>query len=596
MKLQRLKISSPFRSLVKEKEGDEKTEPFEIQFRPPFEHGVSEEDWQQFHPFCFAGLNGSGKSNVLEALANIFYHLDNCVNVNQPKNFENDFKSNKSSPDEYELEYFIVPKEGVEFVNEEDYSIEKLWKVSIKKEANKNPVLKAKAYPFDENSKEEIPRIIHVIRGELLLAKKYLPSLVIGYSSGENEILSIPFLKTRLLQYDEYEDALIGPRRYKEPESSLIYIDYEMSQAVLLSNLIFYRKKEDEENSDNENDDEKDVLRPIRKELKIRDIARFRMHLRNHKIETEQANTSNFHILDPIISSENQHDDEDKIIDKFKNCATCYFEKDGLLVLDFWVNDVTKEAFKVNFDNIFNLFQAFQLLYTLNYRFLDKYIKTDVYQSKGYYTDGKIPEPSPGEQVFYFLDYFVEKERDDGKIIELLVKNLSDGEQQFLHSLGICLMLKGRNALLLLDEPETHFNPDWRSKFIRTLKNSLELSNSNNLMRDILITSHSPFIISDCFPDKVIVFEKGKQPVNARDINFRTYGTSIDIIMENIFKKNNTIGDLARSEIEQMEKEIANFESLTEEEVLKYKKEAEHLGDSMEKILLFAQLNELKKK
>ena len=173
------------------------------------------------------------------------------------------------------------------------------------------------------------------------------------------------------------------------------------------------------------------------------------------------------------------------------------------------------------------------------------------------------------------------------------MKNLSDGEQQFLHTMGICLMLKDRSALLLLDEPETHFNPDWRSKFIRTLKKSLDVSQSNNLMRDILITSHSPFIISDCYPDKVIVFEKDKQPVNAREINFLTYGTSIDIIMENIFKRNNSIGDLSRKEIEDMLDEIKSRKKLSHDEVKEFKQRASHLGDSMEKILLFARLNEL---
>jgi restriction system-associated AAA family ATPase len=173
------------------------------------------------------------------------------------------------------------------------------------------------------------------------------------------------------------------------------------------------------------------------------------------------------------------------------------------------------------------------------------------------------------------------------------MKNLSDGEQQFLHTLGICLMLKDKSSLLLLDEPETHFNPDWRSKFVRTLQRSLEASNSINLMKEIIITSHSPFIISDCFPDKVIVFEKGRQPINATDINFRTYGTSVDIIMENIFKRNNTIGDLSREEIESILKEIEKRETLTPTEVENFKKRTYHLGDSMEKILLFARLNEL---
>lgn len=551
MKLLKLHINSGYGSI---KEG------FKLQFRAPYEDQIPDQiDWSDFHPFCFAGLNGSGKSNVLEALANIFYHIESCANVNQPENFQDNFKPELCKPNAFELEYYIC--------QDKEYKIENLIKVCIgKKEKSKKedglPVMTYQPFPFD---KEPIPVsvVAEKFASKPAPAKRYLPDLVIGYSSGENEILSIPFLKTRLLHFDEYRVALEKKAEYKEPESSLLYVDYEMSQAVLLANLILQKKE---------------VLEPLHKELGIADIIRFRMNLNLHTHENRK-------ILDQYKG----------VIDAFKRCATtCYEEKDKL-TLDFWINSASKETFKVNFsNNPFKLFQAFQILYTLNYRTVKPEIKSDVYQSKGFYTDGKVPTPEPQEKVFFFLDYYIKKKYPDSKeVVPLLMKNLSDGEQQFLHTLGICLMLKDKSALLLLDEPETHFNPDWRSKFIRTLKKSLDHSQSNNLMTDILITSHSPFIISDCYPDKVIAFEKGKQPINARDMNFRTYGTSVDIIMENIFKKRNTIGYLSRKEIEVIQKEIAKRKKLSAKEVQEYKLRTNHLGDSMEKILLFARLNEL---
>jgi hypothetical protein len=63
--------------------------------------------------------------------------------------------------------------------------------------------------------------------------------------------------------------------------------------------------------------------------------------------------------------------------------------------------------------------------------------------------------------------------------------------------------------------------------------------------------------------------------------------------MENIFKKRNTIGDLSRKEIEDIQTEVVSKKKLSAEEVQKYKLSLNHLGDSMEKILLFARLNEL---
>jgi restriction system-associated AAA family ATPase len=550
MKLLKLHVNSDYGSI---KEG------FKLQFRAPYEDQIPDQiDWSDFHPFCFAGLNGSGKSNVLEALANILYHIESCANVNQPKNFQDNFKPEICKPNAFELEYYIC--------QDKEYKIENLIKVCIsKKEKRKKdglPKMTYQPFPFD---KEPIPVsvVAEKFASKPAPAKRHLPDLVIGYSSGENEILSIPFLKTRLLHFDEYRVALKKKVEYKEPESSLLYVDYEMSQAVLLANLVFQKKE---------------VLEPLHKELGIADIIRFRMNLNLHTHENKE-------ILEQYK----------EVIDAFKRCATTCYEDKSKLTLDFWINFDSKEAFKANFsNNPFKLFQAFQVLYTLNHRTVDESAKTKIYKYDGYYTEGKVPVPKPEESVFYFLDFFIKKNYPHSKeVLPLLMKNLSDGEQQFLHTMGICLMLKDKSALLLLDEPETHFNPDWRSKFIRTLKKSLDHSQSNNLMTDILITSHSPFIISDCYPDKVIAFEKGKQPINARDMNFRTYGTSVDIIMENIFKKRNTIGDLSRNEIEDIQKDISKRKKLSPKEVQEYKLRTNHLGDSMEKILLFARLNEL---
>lgn len=553
MKLLKLEINSDYGSLKKG---------FKLSFRNELgefiESKILSKEWNDFHPFCFAGLNGSGKSNVLEALANIFYHIESCANVNQPQVFVDNFDEKDCKPDAFLLQYYILKEKGAKA------TIENFTLVTVQKRVGKRPEMHHQPYPF--NGEKIKISVVAQKNGKIQAeAKKYLPDLVIGYSSGENEILSIPFLKTRLVHFDEYLEALNENLKYNEPESSLIYIDYEMSQAVLLSNYIFQ---------------EDFVLEPLEAELGIKSIKRFRMNINKH-----------------LEGNNNIIDRYSETLSKFRKCSTSYYENDTNLTLDFWVNPETKKAFDINFkDGIFELFRAFQILYTLNYRAVANEIKADVYQSKGYYTDGKVPRPAPEETVFHFLDYYIEKENIVTKeISHLLMKNLSDGEQQFLHTLGICLMLKNKSAILLLDEPETHFNPDWRSKFIRTLQKSLEASKTKNIMKDVLITSHSPFIISDCFPDKVIVFKKGEDPKNAQEMKFRTYGTSTDLIMENLFKKNYTIGDKSRKEIEEILKEIENKETLLPKEVLKYKNKVSHLGDSMEKILLFAKLNELEK-
>ena len=63
MKLLRLKINEKFRSLQPG---------FEVCFLREWNYEKADE----FNPYVLAGRNGSGKSNILEVLAAIFYHLD----------------------------------------------------------------------------------------------------------------------------------------------------------------------------------------------------------------------------------------------------------------------------------------------------------------------------------------------------------------------------------------------------------------------------------------------------------------------------------------------------------------------------------------
>jgi hypothetical protein len=116
-------------------------------------------------------------------------------------------------------------------------------------------------------------------------------------------------------------------------------------------------------------------------------------------------------------------------------------------------------------------------------------------------------------------------------------------------------------------------------------------------MKDILLSSHSPFIISDCLPNNVIFFEKDEatDKIGAKSVDqmgFNTYGTSIEIISDVLFKYNQTIGELSNEELENID-----FNSIkTKEDVSEAKKLFHHLGDSIEKDLILARLNQLTEK
>jgi restriction system-associated AAA family ATPase len=259
MKLIRLKINQKdgFRSLQ---------QGFEIYFLRDFDYKHAHE----FNPNILAGRNGSGKSNILEALANIFYHLDCMYNDYLPDGFlkdednERGFDNTIGVVDAYELEYFIpVPVRLI------DKAFDQLPKVVfndtkahilIHKQVGQKPKIswlnrEEFSSTIEELSKKEIQRL--------------LPKYVLGYSSGENELLSLPFFKTRFLHFDEYADKLRFEEPYgypPKPEGRLVYLDKEFSQAILLANLLLH----DPESQD-------DALSPLLENVEIEDIDEFRL-------------------------------------------------------------------------------------------------------------------------------------------------------------------------------------------------------------------------------------------------------------------------------------------------------------------------------
>lgn len=539
---------------------------------------------EEFRPFCFAGLNGRGKSNVLEALANIFYHLEICVARYLPDSIRDtnrgNFKRDVCNPDAFELEYLIGQH------NEKLYQTENFHKVTITKLKGKEPEMYIQEFSLEENvSLISIPLKPNLDTDEPAPGKRYLPDHVVGYSSGENEILSLPFIKSRLVHLDEFKQyTQAGVEEYSEPENSLIYIDNQMSQAVLLSCLLL---------------EDFDALNPLKKETGIQHLESFRMHLNMKNFIYPQSNTKPK--VKPILSILEVHQ-----LDKLKRCATSWFANEEEMVLDFYVGkdneegtNATKDAFRYHFNNSsFELFQAFRILYELNNHFVSDTVKEEVYRSQGFYTDGKLPVCGPEEDVFHFLDFMIMKKLKDSDVEKpLLLREFSDGEHQLIHTMGICLLLKEKRTLLLLDEPETHFNPSWRAKFVKMLNEGITARNKKDyvngsfnvhLLKDIILTSHSPFVISDCLPNNVIFFDKDEQTKKlkakkASDMGIKTYGAGVDYILKNVFKT-----QMISSQSFDQLKELIATGTLDE-----LRDAVEYFGESSHKQFLFKRIFEL---
>ena len=566
MKLIRLKITDKvrFRSLDFD---------FEIKFHNQWDSSFA----RVFEPYCFAGNNGSGKSNVLEALAAIFFHLDCCFNRDLPDGFIFDemnnhrgFRSSKCNPDAFELEYlFPIPEESI---SQKDVSKDKIGHIKVVKELDSEPTF-TWVNSIDFTDFDQLILIS-------IEAEKFLPKKVIGYSSGENEILSLPFFKMKFLQYDEYLDKLKKDDFYGQtPNGRLIYIDNQLNQAVLLSILLL-------ENPDN--------FQIWEDKIGLQGVNEFRIIIAHNHYENIDEDTFLSLKKDERKSHMNTTIElTTKLkptIDKFKYCAstygTVYLYPDGeiepkeYLYLDFKVNDSTKKAFKSYFYSPLELFEAFQILFTLNSYIINEATRKRVYRSKNIYLNKEeLPVPFDEERITRFKNFELSI-KDVNEIV--YTKSLSDGEHQLIHALGISLLYKDYPCLFLFDEPETHFNQQWRSEFMSIIRSSLNKGKAKNQLRDMLITTHSAYLISDTIESNVLIFKKVNGVATCSRPKFNTFGASINKISIEAFGSPITIGKHALSIMEEIN---TRFEGGENRETLIFELE-NRLGDSVEKTFL----------
>lgn len=579
MKLLRLKINDPagFRSLPCG---------FEHHFRTEWNLQDELAKADHFAPFVCAGPNGSGKSNLLEVLAAIFFQLE-ILRVRRsflPEALQDETLD--LSPISFELDYLIRVLPEYRSSNNPEWA-----KVHVRKNSGESVrFLWENQSDFGTDINEPFTSS-HI---DMLL-----PQYVLGYSSGENEILSLPFFKMRFVQFDKYYNALTQQLPYPgHPETRLAYLDNGFSQAILLCNLLFL---------------DEDSLRPFREDVGIDSLQEFRIivrrsvELRPEQLTAFASEDENQNQLPEDIVNSNPalqlHIDEQGLlhyrlnithllegdersslmINALQRCATLSYvdEVTDTLILDYRVNEATKQAFRENFDGSpLALFQAFQVLLALNLYVVSDSLKSDLYSSTSHYVSETVPTLASDERIMRFKHFYFRKR---GVEKPMLLKELSDGEHQLLHSLGLCVLFRDTNCLLLLDEPETHFNPNWRASFITRLRQCLP--DQQDVGQEMLITTHTPFLISDSKPDKVLVFSKdettGVISINHPDYN--TLGASINKITMNTFGKRETIGGYAQTLLEDLRR---RFEAGGEDRESLITEIHQQLGDSVEKLLL----------
>jgi hypothetical protein len=121
---------------------------------------------------------------------------------------------------------------------------------------------------------------------------------------------------------------------------------------------------------------------------------------------------------------------------------------------------------------------------------------------------------------------------------------LSDGERMFLGRMSLLYLLwDSQNALMLLDEPETHFNDYWKREIVDILDKSL-----NKRATDVVLTTHSSIALTDAFDKEITLLRRDAENPD-RIISKHplppTFGATPTQVLQEIFEGPRAVGQRA---------------------------------------------------
>ncbi|KFX02026.1 AAA family ATPase [Pectobacterium carotovorum] len=90
-------------------------------------------------------------------------------------------------------------------------------------------------------------------------------------------------------------------------------------------------------------------------------------------------------------------------------------------------------------------------------------------------------------------------------------RELSEGEQQLLTVLGLLCFTAEDESLFLLDEPDTHLNPRWSVDYISYLKQFIASGTKQEETSHILLTTHNPLAIAELDREQVQILRMVKE-------------------------------------------------------------------------------------
>lgn len=99
----------------------------------------------------------------------------------------------------------------------------------------------------------------------------------------------------------------------------------------------------------------------------------------------------------------------------------------------------------------------------------------------------------------------VKLRKNDGSVT---FRELSEGEQQLLTVLGLLRFTAEEESLFLLDEPDTHLNPRWSIDYLQYLEKFVGNDQASRESCHVVLTTHNPLAIAELLKQQIQILKR----------------------------------------------------------------------------------------
>lgn len=159
----------------------------------------------------------------------------------------------------------------------------------------------------------------------------------------------------------------------------------------------------------------------------------------------------------------------------------------------------------------------------------------------------------------------------------LTFRELSEGEQQLLTVAGMLRFTRDEDSLFLLDEPDTHLNPAWGMEYLNILRKHADTGKNSHL----LIATHDPLVLTNLRRNQVAILERDLESgtVVSFEPDEDPLGMGVQGILRNMFGLRSAVGTEIQEQLDERARLLALGDKRNDMEEGDFRRLSQKLGD-----------------